>query len=84
MALDARPSPREIGAWLVGDVSEAALAVCLATLQADPNWRVIARGDGAHWALELRYMPVGETSHLRLVWVVQASREGWWRQEGVA
>jgi len=37
MALDARPSPREVGAWLVSDVSEAALAVCIATLQADPN-----------------------------------------------
>ncbi len=83
MALDARPSPREVGAWLVSDVSEAALAVCIATLQADPNGG-IARGDGDHWVLELRYMPAGETYHLRLVWVVQTGREGWWRQEGVA
>ena len=43
----------------------------------------IARGDGDHWALELRYMPAGETYHLRLVWVGQTGREGWWRQEGV-
>ncbi len=39
MALDARPSSREVCVWLSGEVREVALAVCIATLQADPNWQ---------------------------------------------
>ncbi len=66
MALYPRPSLRDVLAARSGDVPEEALHTALATLHADPNWRVESRPAPPTWELDLVYAPSGARHHLRL------------------
>ncbi len=66
MCLDPRPSPHEVDTCFAGDFTNDALQDYLLTLQADPNWRVIATPGPATWDLALTYWPAGTRQHIHL------------------
>lgn len=43
MCLDPRPSPDQVDTCFAGNLTDDALRGYLLTLDADPNWRVVAR-----------------------------------------
>ncbi len=66
MCLDPRPSPDQVDACFAGDLTDDALEGYLLTLDADPNWRVVATPGPATWDLVLTYAPAGTHLHLHL------------------
>jgi len=59
LALDPRPTPAQVHAWLTQDLTDAALRDILAVLATDPNWLLRQAPGRATWGLALCYTPVG-------------------------
>ncbi len=66
-ALDPRPSPAQVRAWLATDLSDGALRALVAVLTTDSNWRLRASPGPMTWDADLRYSPQDLSSHVHLV-----------------
>lgn len=66
LALDPRPTPTQVHAYLAQDLSDAALRTLHAVLAADPNWDFRQTRGPASWLLDLSYAPAGLHLHVVL------------------
>jgi len=65
-ALDPRPTPAQVRAYLAQDLSDAALCSLLAVLATDPNWSFHQSPGPVSWLLDLSYAPEGLYLHVIL------------------
>ncbi len=80
MCLDPRPSPDQVDTCFAGDLTDDALRGYLLTLDADPNWQVVATPSPATWDIVLTYAPAGMRQHIYLERVEHAGTMLWRRR----